>query len=88
MCVEYSDSHGTPSLQGEVSTCIPLHVFPPHLGAGLVQPRYRVKYPPSHDLEHSPQSNHSDHPPSTVKQMSTYSFLFVLGKQKYEPKSS
>ena len=52
-------------LQGRVSSGFPEQSFPPCLGGGLVQVLERVWNPPPHDLEHSPQSLHSDHFPST-----------------------
>ena len=48
-------STGQPSvLQLPVEVDEPEHWFPPHLGAGLVHVRVRVREPVPHDLEHEP----------------------------------
>ena len=41
-------------LQLPVEVDEPEHWFPPHLGAGLVHVRVRVREPVPHDLEHEP----------------------------------
>ena len=56
-------------LQLSVSIFGPMHVFPPWAGAGLLHLRDRSFKPSPHVLEHTPNFDHSEYPPSTIKKM-------------------
>jgi hypothetical protein len=56
--------HGLAS-HGELSTKSPSHIFPPFIGAGLLQYRVRSWTPKPQLTEHGSQACQSDHRPST-----------------------